>query len=123
MTYDLEVKQRSYFASMKEEKEDSVTSVKAAEGGGQCWNQAQNENLTIILETLKQFKWPLISNNTAELTIIYPRKNRRPAKGLCTMKSEKLRGGEEMRIDCYDQEGAEKEKRNSQKDSKENRKV
>lgn len=61
MTYDLEVEQRSYFASMKEEKE-RVTSVKAAEGGGQCWNQAQNENLTIILETLKQFKCPLISN-------------------------------------------------------------
>lgn len=46
----------------KKKKKDSVTSVKAAEGGGQCWNQAQNENLTIILETLKQFKCPLISN-------------------------------------------------------------
>lgn len=58
------------------------------------------------------------------MTIIYPRKNRRPAKGLLYNEIWKTkRGGEEMKMDCYDQEGAEKEIRNSQKDSKENRKV
>lgn len=67
---------------MKEEC--SITRVKAAEGeGGQCLkNQAQNEKLTIILETLKQFPCLLIGNKITELTLMYPRQDRRSAEGL-----------------------------------------
>lgn len=84
--------------------------------GSQC---LLNKNTKFRMKTW-QFNCPLISNKTAKLTT-HPRQDRKPAKGLLYVEIWKTNQREEARTDCYDQEGAQGGKKNSQKDTKGNR--